>query len=99
MTCDAWQASNADAYFAVTGHWIEECKPGNWALQSSILGFVQLNTTHNGAKLGQALFKICERVGITHKVCSISMKISILTISNRLAILPVTMHLIMILCL
>ena len=24
LTCDAWQASNADTYFAVTGHWIEE---------------------------------------------------------------------------
>jgi hypothetical protein len=24
MTCDAWQASNTDGYFAVTGHWIEE---------------------------------------------------------------------------
>ena len=24
LTCDAWQASNTDGYFAVTGHWIEE---------------------------------------------------------------------------
>lgn len=24
LTCDAWQASNTDGYFAVTAHWIEE---------------------------------------------------------------------------
>ena len=30
LTCDAWQASNTDGYFAVTGHWIEESRPGVW---------------------------------------------------------------------
>jgi hypothetical protein len=24
LTFDAWQGSNSDAYFTVTGHWIEE---------------------------------------------------------------------------
>jgi len=48
LTCDAWQASNADAYFAVTGHWIEE--------------------VHNGVRLGQALYKVCARLEIVHKV-------------------------------
>jgi len=32
LTCDAWQADNADAYFAVTGHWVEEAHLGSGLL-------------------------------------------------------------------
>jgi len=31
------QASNTDAYFAVTGHWIEEPTSGAWKKQSALL--------------------------------------------------------------
>ena len=72
LTCDGWQASNADAYFTVTGHWIEESKPGSWLLESAVLGFTQINNAHNGLRLGQALFKICDRLGIAHKVCAVN---------------------------
>lgn len=61
---------NADGYFAVTGHWIEETQPGIWKLQNALLGFVRLNNAHNGIQLGQALFKVICRVGIEHKVSS-----------------------------
>jgi hypothetical protein len=27
-----------------------------------------MNTSHNGTRLGQALYKICDRLGIVHKV-------------------------------
>ncbi|KAF8808693.1 hypothetical protein BYT27DRAFT_7096211, partial [Phlegmacium glaucopus] len=64
LTCDAWQASNADGYFTVTSHWIEEPTPAKWELKS----FTRLNNAHNGEWLGQALFKIIERVGIENKV-------------------------------
>jgi hypothetical protein len=37
LTCDAWQALNADVYFAVTGHWIEEA--GEWVKRSALFGF------------------------------------------------------------
>ena len=57
-----------DSYFAVTGHWIEEPVPGKWILQHALLGFVQMNTAHNGARLGQALFKVCSRLRIISKV-------------------------------
>jgi len=67
LTCDAWQASNVDGYFAVTGSWIEEVD-GKWELQMALLGFTQLNNAHNGVRLGQALFKIVLRAGIAHKV-------------------------------
>ncbi|KAG1825069.1 hypothetical protein EV424DRAFT_1537953 [Suillus variegatus] len=30
ITCDVWQASNADGYFAVTGHWIQKDSPLTW---------------------------------------------------------------------
>ncbi|KIK78967.1 hypothetical protein PAXRUDRAFT_162603 [Paxillus rubicundulus Ve08.2h10] len=68
LTCDMWQASNADAYFVVTDHWIKEYEPGAWELESAVLGFMQMNNSHNGLRLGQALFKICERLCISHKV-------------------------------
>jgi hypothetical protein len=68
LTCDAWQASNADAYFAVTGHWIEEVQPDEWVEQEALFGFTQMNTAHNGVRLGQALYKVCARLQIVHKV-------------------------------
>ena len=68
LTCDAWQASNTDGYFAVTGHWIEESRPGVWEIHSALLGFTRLNNAHNGRQLGGALFKIVDRLGIAHRV-------------------------------
>jgi hypothetical protein len=68
LTCDAWQASNADAYFAVTGHWIEERTIGIWTKEHALLGFTQMNTAHDGVRLGQALYKITARLGIVNKV-------------------------------
>jgi hypothetical protein len=68
LTCDAWQASNIDGYFAVTGAWIEETSPHAWALRTSLLGFIQLNNAHNGVHLGQALFKVVQCTGISHKI-------------------------------
>lgn len=68
LTCDAWQASNADGYFAVTAHWIEEPTPAKWELKSALIGFTWLNNAHNGKRLGQALFKVIKRMGIEHKV-------------------------------
>ena len=70
LTCDAWQATNTDSYFAVTGHWIEETTPGVWKMQSGLLGFVRMNCAHTGEQLGCALFKVTERLGISHKVGS-----------------------------
>ena len=57
-----------DAYFAVTGHWIEERTPGDWTVEQALLGFTQMNTAHNGARLGQALYRLCNRVCIVPKV-------------------------------
>lgn len=68
LTCDAWQASNRDAYFAVTSHWVEEVSPGEWVLQGQLLGFSEMNTLHDGVRLGHALYKIVRRYGIAHKV-------------------------------
>jgi hypothetical protein len=68
LTCDAWQASNTDGYFAVTAHWIEEPTPAKWELRSAVIGFTKLNNAHNSERLGQALFKVIKRVGIEKKV-------------------------------
>lgn len=68
LTCDAWQAGNQDAYFAVTGHWIEETSPGVWDYNGTLMGFLQMNTAHDGVRLGRALFKIVKRLGFVHKV-------------------------------
>lgn len=82
LTCDAWQASNADGYFAVTGHWVEESRPGVWELHSTLIGFMRLNNAHNGKRLGGALFKIVERLGITHQVRCVRRLIQIETITH-----------------
>jgi hypothetical protein len=71
ITCDAWQAGNTNGYFAVTSHWIEENDLGQWECQSPLLGFTKVNNAHNGKRLGGALFKILDRVGIAHKVRTI----------------------------
>ena len=52
LTCDAWQASNVDGYFAVTGHWIDESVPTQWELRSALLGFTRLCNSHSGERLG-----------------------------------------------
>ncbi|PSR75311.1 hypothetical protein PHLCEN_2v9174 [Hermanssonia centrifuga] len=68
LTCDAWQAGNTDGYFAVTAHWIQELPNREWELRSALIGFTQLNNAHNGPRLGQALFKIVDRLGIADKI-------------------------------
>jgi hypothetical protein len=68
LTCDAWQASNTDGYFAVMAHWIRELAHTKWELESALIGFTKLNNSHNGIRLGHALFKIVKRVRIENKV-------------------------------
>ncbi|KAF5318361.1 hypothetical protein D9611_014218 [Ephemerocybe angulata] len=68
LTCDAWQAGNRDAYLAVTAHWIEEVTPTDWRLRSALVGFTQMNTAHDGARLGRAMYNVAKRYGITHKI-------------------------------
>jgi hypothetical protein len=70
ITCDGWQASNTDGYFAVMGHWIEESIPTKWELKSNLLGFTRVSNAHNGERLGQVLFKVIKRVGVEDKVCN-----------------------------
>jgi hypothetical protein len=69
LTCDAWQASNTDGYFAVTAHWTAVSTPTDWDLSSALIGFTRLNNAHVGVRLGQALFKVIKRLGIANKVC------------------------------
>ncbi|KAG6859264.1 hypothetical protein C0993_004566, partial [Termitomyces sp. T159_Od127] len=39
-----------------------------WELKSALVGFTRLCNAHNGERLGQALFKIVDRIGIAHKI-------------------------------
>lgn len=68
LTCDAWQGDTTDGYFAITGHWIEERAVGEWTEEHALFGFTQLDTVHNGTRLGQMLYKVCNRLGVVHKV-------------------------------
>ena len=68
LTCDTWQASNSDAYFAMTGHWIEKVSPSVMKEHAALFRFTQMNTAHNGACLRCTLYKIAKRLEITHKV-------------------------------
>ena len=68
LTCDSWTAGNGDGFFAVTGHWIEEVSPTEWVEREALFGFTPMNTSHSGVHLGQALYKVCQRLGVVHKV-------------------------------
>jgi len=90
LTCDAWQANNTDAYFAVTAHWIEEPTPAKWELKNALIGFTGLNNAHNGERLGQALFKVIKRVGIENKVSVSYIIDALLRLSSTLKVGHVT---------
>lgn len=90
MTYDAQQAENVEAYFAVTGYWIEELSVGVLEVQSAMIEFTPLNNAHNGVQLGQALFKVVDQVGIAHKVYYFEAKQFVFTFFNRLAMSHVT---------
>jgi hypothetical protein len=47
-----------------------ECK-------SALLGFTKVNNAHNGKRLGGALFKVLDRVGIAHKVFSFPFRLPV----------------------
>lgn len=68
MTTDGWQADNVDAYSSVTVHFIEKISEDHWDIRSALAGFTRLNNAHNGRRLGQALFKVVNRLGIAHRV-------------------------------
>lgn len=70
ITCDAWQATNTDGYYAVTGHWMEESSPGVWALREALLGFTRRNNAHHGVRLGQT--KVFKRFDIANRVSCLS---------------------------
>jgi hypothetical protein len=90
--CDVWQASNTDTYFAVTGHWIEEHLPRVWSIEQALLGFVQMNTAHNGVCLGQVLYKVCNHLQIVPKVGVNTFQLTLLNmLFIRLATSLVTM--------
>jgi hypothetical protein len=42
---------------------------GDWEEHSALFGFTQLNSSHDGVRLGRALFKIVKRLAIGDKVC------------------------------
>ena len=78
----------------MTGHWIEEAQPEEWVEQEALFGFTQMNTAHNGVRLGQALYKVCARLGIVHKVLSMFTNVHEISFTYicRLAISHVIMH-------
>ena len=48
-----------------------------WTLEHALFGFTQMNTAHDGVRLGQALYKITARLGVVHKVVSVSLSLSV----------------------
>ena len=71
LTCDAWQASNANGYFAIIAHWIDEMTPVKWELQTALIGFTYLNNAHNSYHLVHILFKIIQCLDLKQKVSHI----------------------------
>jgi hypothetical protein len=66
---DAQQADDLDAYFVATGSLIE-FSGGHWKKRTVMVGFVCLQNARTGKRLGQALFQIVARLGLTNKIFS-----------------------------
>jgi hypothetical protein len=47
---------------------LRERAPGMWSLEHVLLGFSQMNCSHNGVHLGQMLFNVLNRLRVVHKV-------------------------------
>jgi hypothetical protein len=60
LTCDVWQASNTDGYFAVIGHWIEESRPGLVYGKSRAHCLVSRDSTM--LIMGSGLVALCSRL-------------------------------------
>ncbi len=84
LTCDMWQASTVDGYFAVTGLWIEEKVPGEWKLETTPFRFVRLNYTHTRKRLREALYRVVARLKIKHKVHALTTFIHVYYSCNSL---------------
>jgi len=46
-----------------------------WTLEHALFRFTQMNTTHDGVRLGQALYKITARLDVVHKVVSVVLSV------------------------
>ena len=66
-----WKTKLSDESKFGHAHWIQENLPGSWELKTDLLGFVSIPHSHSGQRLGQALYKIYDRIGIVKKVCTV----------------------------
>ena len=47
---------------------VESVGPQDWVPKNGLLGFVQLNHAHTGKRMGEAPYKVMDRLQIVHKV-------------------------------
>jgi hypothetical protein len=77
----------------ITAHWIDKRVTEMavvWELKMSIIRFLRMKS-HTGKCLGQALFKVCERVGIEKKVSGYRPVIGPCNADSSSSLLPLTM--------
>jgi hypothetical protein len=73
LTCEHGrrQIATVILWSPVTGLKTHHQGSGRLSMRSS--DSLKMNTAHDGVRLGQALYKICERLHIVHKVCMFSL--------------------------
>lgn len=64
LTFDGWTSKIMTSYLAVMGHWMTR----EWQLHSKLLSFSEVLGSHTGENLGEELYDILDKFGISNKV-------------------------------
>ena len=67
---------------AVTAHWIAR-HDGKLALRTALIGFHHMRGKHTGERIGNGIFQVAERAGISEKVSVTKLYDTLLTILDR----------------
>ena len=65
LTFDVWTSKIMTSYLGVMAHWITQ----DWHLCSELLLFAELEGSHSGENVGEELYAILGKFGISDKVC------------------------------
>lgn len=69
LTCDLWTSNQNLCYMCLVAHYIDS----NWNMQCRVLNFVELDPSHTGIVIGQAVFECIAEWKIEDKVITITL--------------------------
>jgi hypothetical protein len=64
LATDAWTSSNRKSFMSLCLSYID----ANWELRDAVVGFTELQGSHSGKNLAEAMYKVISDLGIVKKV-------------------------------